>query len=289
MTGISLDTLRAWERRHRAVTPRRSPRGRVYSEKQVRRLILLRKVVDHGYAIGQVAASEDQRLESILESIGGPCDSGMPGTEGAFSRVLNALEGYDYGRAERELNRLAAAIASPRELVHEVALPLMRVAGERLHQGRYNIAQEHMVSSILTGLLASFIRVHATAQPRARVLFATTSNERHGFPNLAAAMLTAAGGLGVIHLGTDLPAEEIALATRKSGADAVLLSLSTTADGTTIEALRQIARKTPKSVALWLGGPAEVFAGLPANDPRWRILESFHALETQLASLGARF
>ncbi|HEX4486118.1 MAG TPA: B12-binding domain-containing protein, partial [Terriglobales bacterium] len=274
MTGISLDTLRAWERRHRVVTPKRSPRGRVYTEKQVRRLILLRRAVDHGYAIGQVATSEDQSLENILESVGGAANTASSVPDATISPVLQAMESYDYAKAERELNRLATAIASPRELVHQVALPLMRVAGERLHEGRYSIAQEHMISSILTGLLASFIRVHAASQPPAKVLFATTCNERHGFPNLAAAMLTAAGGLGVIHLGTDLPADEIVMAARKSGADAVLLSLSTTADDATLNELRQIARKTPRSVALWIGGSPELFADTLVRDSRWRTLDS---------------
>ena len=38
MTGLSLDTLRAWERRYDAVVPGRGQRGREYSDEDVARL-----------------------------------------------------------------------------------------------------------------------------------------------------------------------------------------------------------------------------------------------------------
>src|ERR1017187_4817576 len=41
LTGISIDTLRAWERRYKAVVPTRNARGRLYNAAQVRRLTLL--------------------------------------------------------------------------------------------------------------------------------------------------------------------------------------------------------------------------------------------------------
>jgi MerR family transcriptional regulator, light-induced transcriptional regulator len=55
LTGVPLDTIRAWERRYGAVTPQRGARGRLYSEKEVQRLKLLRDAVARGHSIGQVA------------------------------------------------------------------------------------------------------------------------------------------------------------------------------------------------------------------------------------------
>jgi DNA-binding transcriptional MerR regulator len=48
LTGIPLDTLRAWERRYRTVIPKRAGRGRVYSEEQIQKLLLLRRAVEQG-------------------------------------------------------------------------------------------------------------------------------------------------------------------------------------------------------------------------------------------------
>ena len=66
--------------------------------------------------------------------------------------------------ADRELNRLSAATAKPRDVVHEVALPLMRITGERWHEGRFTIAQEHMVTELLSGLLVSLLRIYGTSE-----------------------------------------------------------------------------------------------------------------------------
>ena len=67
LTGIPLDTLRAWERRYRTVIPKRAARGRVYSEEQIQKLLLLRRAVEQGHSIGQVAALGDRQLRELLE------------------------------------------------------------------------------------------------------------------------------------------------------------------------------------------------------------------------------
>ena len=64
LSGVSMDTIRAWERRYGAVTPQRSARGRMYSEKEVQRLALLRDAVARGHAIGQIADVRGRRSKS---------------------------------------------------------------------------------------------------------------------------------------------------------------------------------------------------------------------------------
>lgn len=292
LTGIPLDTLRAWERRYQVVTPKRSARGRVYTEKQIERLMLLRKAVESGHAIGQIAKVQDQGLRDLLDRASSLSKT-QPTTrdqdsEHLLAPVLRAIEHFDYAKADHELNRLATAIASPKALLHRVALPLMRTIGERWHQGKCSIAQEHMLTSLLSALLSSFIRTFTPSNPTARVLFATPRDERHGFPNLAAALLTATGGLGVIHLGTDLPAEDIVTAVRKSGASALLLSVSKTPTGEILDDIVYVARKAPRTTALWLGGAPELLLGQTTVRTRWRVLQDFPALERELTGLGAR-
>ena len=58
MTGLSVDTLRAWERRYKVVSPERSAHGRLYEEADVQRFLRLRSLVGKGFAIGGVAGLE---------------------------------------------------------------------------------------------------------------------------------------------------------------------------------------------------------------------------------------
>jgi DNA-binding transcriptional MerR regulator len=82
MTGISPDALRVWERRYQAVTPHRSPSGtRLYSEQDVSRLRLVKRLVDAGQAIGTVATLGREELQARvdrLEALDRPAVVGRP-------------------------------------------------------------------------------------------------------------------------------------------------------------------------------------------------------------------
>ena len=52
LTGIGIDTLRAWERRYGAVTPIRDDRGRMYTDADIARLRLLGGAVEQDTASG---------------------------------------------------------------------------------------------------------------------------------------------------------------------------------------------------------------------------------------------
>ena len=67
LTGISLDTLRAWERRYQAVVPERGERGRVYREAHIARLRRLDALVRGGHAIGSIAALTDRELGKLID------------------------------------------------------------------------------------------------------------------------------------------------------------------------------------------------------------------------------
>src|SRR5271166_1488458 len=126
ITGLSLDTLRAWERRYRAVVPERSARGRQYGAAQIERLLLLGQLVQKGHAIGGIASLADQELKNLLAQQ--PRQPTIEPAGDVLAPVLSAIEGFDSARTGDELSRLAAVL-SPRDLIYEVAVPLMREVG----------------------------------------------------------------------------------------------------------------------------------------------------------------
>jgi len=67
LTGIPPDTLRVWERRYDLVRPLRSEGGgRLYSQEDVTRLGLIKRLVDSGHAIGTIA---ELTLEQLHQRI----------------------------------------------------------------------------------------------------------------------------------------------------------------------------------------------------------------------------
>lgn len=66
LAGVPVDTLRVWERRYSVVGPSLSAgRQRLYSPADVRRLTLIKQLVDMGHPIGTIASLEDEVLASM--------------------------------------------------------------------------------------------------------------------------------------------------------------------------------------------------------------------------------
>lgn len=79
-TGLTSHVIRAWERRYGAVTPHRTDGNRrLYSEADIRRLVLLNRVVQTGRSIGQIAALPEEKLLAYLEEDGNGADTNARG------------------------------------------------------------------------------------------------------------------------------------------------------------------------------------------------------------------
>jgi len=293
LTGVNPATIDSWERRHGALKPKHGVHGRLYSEQEVQRIRLLRDAIAKGHHIRHLAKREDEQLRLLAQFPNPAVVKSEEAFDAAAAAVtildalLEMIEDFDYSSAERELNRLAAATADASDIVHEIALPLMRITGERWHEGDFTIAQEHMVTALLTGLLASMLRLYGNPKPVVKVLMATPEHEHHGFGILAAAMLTAAKGLGALHLGTNLPASEIVFAARSTDADAVLLGVCGANSERVIDAMQEIRKGTKKRTQLWIGGSADPTLMAAAEKLGWKAMKNFHEFEDQLDVLAA--
>ena len=249
ITGLSLDTLRAWERRYQAVVPERSDRGRQYTWPQIERLLLLGELVHKGHAIGGIASLADQELKNLLAQEPSPPTREQKPMTDIGAAVLSAIESFDSARAGDELSRLAAVL-SPRDLVYQVAVPLMREVGIRFHNGTLVIAQEHMLTQLLRNLMGSMMRMFRPSNTVAKMIFATPCGEAHEFGILASAMLASMAGIEPVYLGTDLPAVEIATAAQRVGAQVILLGI-TVVTPATAEEVRTLAGVMPDECELW--------------------------------------
>ncbi len=288
LTGIPIDTLRAWERRYGAVVPGRDDRGRLYGDGDLERLKLLRRLVERGHAIGRVARLATPDLERLLEAALEPRDRGQRADAVDVGAIVDAFDRYDAAEADRLLGRLAAVL-SARELVHDVVLPVMREVGRAWHDGRFTVAQEHLASAAMRSLLGALVRVQAPRDGRAVLVFATPSGERHELGVLAAAMLATASGLGVVYLGADLPPEDVAQAARRTGARAVVLGLTGADDAPgLLEGALAVVAALPRSVEVLVGGEAAL-----RHEERLRVagaavMRDLDALEDAYRALGAR-
>jgi MerR family transcriptional regulator, light-induced transcriptional regulator len=294
LTGMSAAKLRAWEKRYGAISPGRAGRGRLYSQADIDRLLLLRAATEQGHDISQVAAMSDEQLRkltshpaTLAESRGESAERSAE-VEIDLSPVLSAIRQFDTVEADRELSRLAALLG-PREMVFQVVLPLVKRIDELGKNGSLTVAHEHMASVTLRNLLGTMVRNYARAGSPTKVLFAALSGERYEFNILCGAILASGRGLKAIYLGVDLPAKEIVGAAWATGASAVVLGL--TGDANTeqsMQDLRSIATGLSEGVELWVEGCRAQNIKEEFKKSPIKFLKDLKELEQYLTNLAPR-
>lgn len=287
LTGLTPETLRAWERRHGVVAPRRDGSGRrAYDRTDVERLGRLKRLTDRGHAIRHLALLDDARLEE-MDAAPGVRPTDVPAVavgelDGLRSRLCAAVHEYRADDFDRTLGIALATVPTGR-LVREVLAPLLRDIGEEWEQGSLDIAQERLVTSALKTRMLALVN-QRERRGDARLLLATLSGERHELGLLLVALLALSLGTPFHYLGADLPAVEIARLAERLQAGAVALSV-VIPDPRTAASLRELRALLAPSVQLWVGGAAAADTAAALDAAGVRVLSDLDLAEQALRDL----
>ncbi|MGZ5056957.1 MAG: MerR family transcriptional regulator [Methylobacter sp.] len=253
LTGLTPETLRAWERRYAGITPARSENGRrLYSPQELEKLTLLADLTRNGHSIGKIATLDCDALRELQQAQNRQQDAGPP----LLEQIVEALLDYRIDRCEHLLKRAMLAY-EPMHYASEVLMPALGKVGDLWHQEKLNVAQEHMFSSCIKRIVLSMTHnLHSTSAGGPAMLFATPSAERHEFGILLSCLLAASLRYRCYYLGADLPGSDIVEAIRHLRPNIIVLGvLQTPPDSLTLEQLRIIAaaEETAES-SVWIGG-----------------------------------
>jgi MerR family transcriptional regulator, light-induced transcriptional regulator len=254
-TGLTVETLRAWERRYGIVAPNRDASGRrVYRPEDVLRLRRLREATERGHPIGRLAGLNEEALAALLNE---STDRRTRAATNAFvERILDSAQRFRWTECEQTLT-LAIAMLPPAQLVGDVLQPLLREVGDRWHRGEFAISQERLVSTIVRRHVGLMLDAYDRGAQRVPILFATLPGERHELGLLTSALMCASRGFKTHYLGPDLPPAEIARFAREVGAAAVALSVVWQERVYEVPALlAELAGHLPEETAVWIGGSA---------------------------------
>jgi DNA-binding transcriptional MerR regulator/methylmalonyl-CoA mutase cobalamin-binding subunit len=261
-TGLSPAVLRAWEKRYGVVVPSRSDGGqRLYTDEDVTRLSLLRRAVEEGRAISQVAGLSTEELtglvrEDAVERIGPGAVEPMGSSSAAeiLESATTAVTAMDPKRLERILSRAALALPVP-VVIDDVVSPLLKVLGVSWREGRLGPAHEHLATVVVRRFLEWLLSTVEVRGEAPVLVAATPAGERHELGALLSAVTASAEGWSVFFLGPDLPSEEIAAAAQRLNAKVVALSsVDPNTAGALVGEVGRLRRRLPAEVALVLGG-----------------------------------
>jgi len=266
MTGLSAHVIRAWEKRYKAICPNRSSTNRrFFCQKEVDRLILLRKATLKGHAIGLIAGLSNKELEKLCPE-NGKLDQPTQEQE-QLSRdedfvddridvCLKAVEKMDAKAFKNELLRNSIALHNEC-FVYRFIVPLIQRIGERWHKGTLRIAQEHFATSILKTFLCNLKLSFDVDTDAPGIVITTPSGEEHELGAILASIIAASGGWNVTYLGPNLPAKEIADAAKQGNVKAIGLSL-VYADIYTdlVSEFQALKKAAPADSTIFVGGRA---------------------------------
>jgi methanogenic corrinoid protein MtbC1 len=277
------------------VVPIRSEGGqRLYSDLDIERLRLLRRLTERGHAISRIATLP---LDVLTELDASAATNGEPDSPraGGFTEeglrditdaALQAMRRLDSSGLQAALERAAVTLGAPDFLDH-VAAPVLDEIGRGWATGTVSVAQEHLATAVFRRVLGWLLGVYQVKSPAPRLVVATPAGERHELGALMVAVAAAAENWAVTYLGPDLPPADLLEAASASGANAVALSVVHAADSAAlVRAIRQTREALPPGTPLLLGGAAAPGLSLDASDHGIVLVESLDDLRLLLSRLA---
>ncbi len=249
MAGVTPERLRAWEARHGAIVPARSPGGsRRYSSADLERIRALRRAVEAGRRIAEIAQIETAALIADLEVAD---RHSAPGS--LFDQARDAILTFDADRlrslfverGERD-GWVPFACADAMAFVADV--------GQSWVDGALPVACEHFATDVLRTLLLEALADFEVDVRGPRIVFATTPGERHDLGLLAAALVAAEQGASVVFVGADVPEDDLARALAFGRVEAIALGYVVQPAADVERSLKSLRRQIPNRVAIWAGG-----------------------------------
>ena len=271
-TGINKETLRVWERRYGFPAPWRDAAGeRMYPPEQVRRLHLVKRLLDAGHRPGRIVAASADELAALLPPAAatGPADAAAEAPEIAACVAL--LQGHDIDGLRRALSQavLRRGLAGG---IGEVFAPLTTRIGELWMTGALQVFEEHIYSESLQLVLRQAIHALPAAQGDGpRVLLTTLPGESHALGLLMAEALLSLEGANCLSLGVQTPPAQVPGAVAAHRADVVALSFSSQLPNRAVlDGLTELRALVQPGVEIWAGGGSRALRlpGLPEG-VRW--------------------
>ncbi len=221
-TGVPADTFRAWERRYGVPKPYRTKDAqRLYSERDVAAINWLKRQTDIGLTISQAVALLCADSQVMPTSVLQPAS-----TEEAARQLFTHLVGLDSPQAERLLTRCLDKFGVEATCI-SVLEPMMYRVGKEWAEGTVPVSVEHFVTFFVRSRLTGLVNISAQNASLGPVLTACAPGETHEIGLLMLNLFLLRRGVKVIHLGANLPLDELARMAQRTHPRLICLSAST--------------------------------------------------------------
>ena len=275
-TGVDPTLLRAWEKRYGVPAADRTSGGqRRYPGREVERVKAMKRLIDGGFRAAEAARTVTASL---------PLDrTDDVGLQHSKDDLADLLVSGDPG-AMRILDRLVQD--QPQEdVIEDLIAPIMREVGDRWASGAIGVAEEHAATWLVASWIGAQLRSMPPPMRPQLIVTATPPGERHDLGVTMLGIFLRRQGLPVLHLGSDLPAYEIAAKCAAASASVVVLGVLTPGlDRQLEETIAAISEAAP-GTAIGVGGAATETMALP--DPAVKLPSDMRSAAQVLVDMAA--
>lgn len=257
LSGLSEFTLRGWENRYGAFSPRRTPTGRrQYSSADLQKAMLLRDLLKREYRIGDIAHLGLKVLGQLMNEAGLPGNELAPVASPRVDEILGLAVMQRWDEVEVQLRSFHKK--SARDSLHGLILPLLRSLSQAVAAGLVTVSQEHILSALLKEHIY-FLRSKAKpARSTYRILVASPEGDFHETGILVAHLMASLSGVHSLFLGANTPKNELAETAVHFGATHVVLGSTVSRKEGAKQDLASFVhfldKNLPPHTALWIGG-----------------------------------
>jgi MerR family transcriptional regulator, light-induced transcriptional regulator len=236
-TGISMATLRAWERRYEFPEAKRTAGGhRLFSERDVVRLHWVKQRIDEGMQTAQsISALRHQEQTGHLILSGN--DLAQKANLNEAVREIELGENYFISYAYRLSEALShrnthhadeilgevLSVCTPEELILKVISPVLAMVGVAWEQGEISVATEHLATNYLRHKLLLWMVSGPPPVSRPPIILSCAPNEWHEGSLLVIGALLRRRRWPVAYLGQAVPLADLATFVREIRPQLVVL------------------------------------------------------------------
>ena len=277
-TGLTIPTIRAWERRYGVVSPARTEAGyRLYDESAIERLSAMRFLVDQeGWRPSQAAAhirtagidvvslARQATTRGVAVDERSPDPSAAHTSDPVVEAFLAAARQVDIDEMERVLD---GAFAAQRfELaMDESVFPALRAVGRAWADGTLDVAGEHAASETVRRRLARFFDAARGPMMQAQLLVGMPPGGDHELGAFAFAVACRRAGQGVAYLGSNVPLESWMRTARETAVPAIVLGAVTHEDAVAVDRIATALAMLDRPPVCFAGGPAAIDATMTSG------------------------
>ncbi|HPF90925.1 MAG: MerR family transcriptional regulator [Flavobacteriales bacterium] len=224
LSRVKAHTIRIWEKRYGLLRPDRTTTNiREYSDDDLRRLLNVALLNDHGLKISRIAKLSEAEMKARILAMEDTAGAGPDIVESLIAATL----AFDGVRFERLLAGAVLRLGFER-CMFEVMIPFMQRVGVLWQVGAMKPGQEHFVTNLLRQKVIAAIDGCEPVQkePAMRVLMFLPEGELHEIGILFGHYLLKCAGHEVLYLGQTLPQADLFEVIARRPTDVLVTSVS---------------------------------------------------------------